>query len=86
MKLKKFNEMYSDKDYDYSKTNEPITLDTIKEHIKVELSELEVDNPNLERDVDMLAQRIMYSFWDKLTYMGENYEGDLENISNGSFR
>jgi DNA-binding protein YbaB len=85
MKLKKFNEMYSDKEYDYSKTNEPITLDIVKSHIKDELDNWEIDNPNLENDVDMLAKRIMFSFWDKLNYISENYEGDLENISNGLF-
>ena len=85
MKLKKFNEMYSDEKYDYTKTNEPITIDVIKSYINRELMRMEVDNPNLENDVDRLAKRIMFEFYNKLVYLKENYEGDLENISNGSF-
>ena len=85
MKLKKFNEMYSDETYDYSKTSDPITLEVIKSYIKEELSNWEVDNPNLEKDIDVLAKRIMFSFYDKLSYLSENYEGELESISDGSF-
>ena len=85
MKLKKFNEMYSDETYDYSKTNEPITIEVIKSYIREELSNWEVDNPNLEKDIDVLANRIMFSFYDKLSYLSENYEGELESISDGSF-
>ena len=85
MKLKKFNEMYSDETYDYSKTNEPITIEVIKSYIREELSNWEVDNPNLEKDIDVLANRIMFSFYDKLSYLSENYEGELESISDGWF-
>ena len=85
MKLKKFNELYSDENYDYTKTNEPITIDVVKSYINEELMSMEVDNPNLENDVDRLAKRIMFEFYNKLIYLSENYEGDLENISNGSF-
>lgn len=85
MRLKKFNEMYLDKNYDYTKTSEPITIDVIKSYINQELGKLEVDNPNLENDVDRLSKRIMFDFYDKLVYLSENYEGDLENISNGSY-
>ena len=80
-----YKNMYSDKGHDYSKTNEPITLDVIKSYIMEELNNMEVDNPSLESDVDMLAKRIMFSFLDKLNHISENYEVDLENISNGSF-
>ena len=85
MKLKKFNELYSDENYDYTKTNEPITIDVVKSYINEELMRMVVDNSNLENDVDRLAKRIMYEFYDKLVYLKENYQGDLENISNGSF-
>ena len=77
--------MYSDENYDYIKTNEPITIDVIKSYINRELMRMEVDNPNLENDVDRLAKRIMFDFYNKLVYLKENYEGDLENISYGSF-
>ena len=84
-KLKKFNEMYSDETYDYSKTKEPITIEVIKSYIRKELSDWEVDNPNLEKDIDVLANRIMFSFYDTLSYLSENYKGELESISDGSF-
>ena len=86
MKLKKFNEMYSDETYDYSNTSGPITLEIIKSYIKEELSNWEIDNPNLEKDIDVLAKRIMFSFYDKLSYLSENYDGELESISVGSFK
>ena len=43
-------------------------------------------NPHLEEDIKRLAQRIMYNIYqDVLTYVGENYEGDIESIMNGEF-
>lgn len=77
--------MYYDETYDYSKTKEPITIEVIKSYIRKELSDCEVDNPNLEKDIDVLTNRIMFSFYDTLNYLSENYKGELENISDGSF-
>ena len=43
-------------------------------------------NPHLEEDIKRLAQRILYNIYqDVLTYVGENYEGDIEAIMNGDF-
>ena len=44
-------------------------------------------NPHLEQDIKRLAERIMYAMHeDVLTYVGENYEGEIVDIINGDFR
>lgn len=44
-------------------------------------------NPHLEQDIKRLANRIMYGIYENaLVYLGDNYEGDIEDIMNGDFR
>lgn len=98
--LRKFNEntKYNDSDYDYTGFTKDITLEGVKNAIHEALQEkgrhsshfshqLEHGaNADLNMDVEKLAQRIMYAFHNTLSYISEQYEGELEDIINGDFK
>ncbi len=84
---------YSDDDYDYSSyrgiNNSKIERelkDIISEKLKIRKTELYNTNPHLEEDIKRLAQRIMFDVYSNvISYLSENYEGDIEDIINGDF-
>jgi hypothetical protein len=84
---------YSDDDYDYSfykgvnaSKIERELKDIISEKLKIRKTDLYNKNPHLEEDIKRLAQRIMSDVYSNvISYLSENYEGEIENIINGEF-
>lgn len=84
---------YSDDDYDYSPyrgvNNSKIEREIkniISEKIKIRKTDLYNTNPHLEQDIKRLAQRIMFDVYSNvISYLSENYEGEIEDIINGDF-
>ncbi len=84
---------YSDDDYDYSPyrgvNNSKIEReikDIISEKINIRKTNLYNINPHFEQDIKRLAQRIMFDVYQNvISYLSENYEGDIVDIINGDF-
>ena len=84
---------YSDDDYDYSfykgvnaSKIEREIKDIISEKLKIRKTDLYNRNPHLEEDIKRLAQRIMSDVYSNvISYLNENYEGEIEDIINGDF-
>jgi hypothetical protein len=95
MKRKKFNERfnenYTDSNYDYTMWIKPIDFDTVKSYIIEEVKNYIDDSgeslsiESMMSDIEQLAKRKMFSYWNDLNYLGENNEDDIENIVNGDF-
>ena len=87
---------YSDDDYDYS-FYKGVNASKIEREIKdVINSRLEINgriyndlshiNPHLDQDIKRLAQRIMFNIYqDVFSYVGDNYENEIEKIISGDF-
>jgi len=84
--IKKFNEHSEEMPAGYTpNTDQTITMDTIKASIieaMVDMNneEVDVNNPKFEEGIDDLAENIMSSFQDTLSYLSENYKGEIEDI------
>ena len=63
---------------------QPISLESVKEKIMDELQNWDSENPNMERDADELAKKIMERFNLDLEYISEEYEWELEKIAYGN--
>ncbi len=71
--------------FNFDSDNKSITMDTIKESIieammDMNNEEVDVKDPKFTEGIDDLAKMIMVSFQDTLSYLSENYEGEIENI------
>jgi len=78
---------YTDDHYEYRQTN--ITRRRLETIIRAEIREQmrrgrELNNPHLNEDIVRVAQRILHQMEENLSYFGENYEGELDDLFNGT--
>jgi len=78
---------YTDDHYEYRQTN--ITRRRLETIIRSEIREQmrrgrELNNPHLNEDIVRVAQRILHQMEENLSYFGENYEGELDDLFNGT--
>jgi len=78
---------YTDDHYEYRQTN--ITRRRLESIIRAEIREQmrrgrELNNPHLNEDIVRVAQRILHQMEENLSYFSENYEGELDDLFNGT--
>ena len=78
---------YTDDHYEYRQTS--ITRRRLESIIRAEIREQmrrgrELNNPHLNEDIVRGAQRILHQMEENLSYFGENYEGELDDLFNGT--
>mgnify|MGYP001412699202 CR=1 FL=1 len=78
---------YTDDHYEYRQTS--ITRRRLESIIRAEIREQmrrgrELNNPHLNEDIVRVAQRILHQMEENLSYFGENYEGELDDLFNGT--
>ena len=78
---------YTDDHYEYRQTN--ITRRRLESIIRAEIREQmrrgrQLNNPHLNEDIVRVAQRILHQMEENLSYFGENYEGELDDLFNGT--
>lgn len=78
---------YTDDHYEYRQTN--ITRRRLETIIRAEIREQmrrgrELNNPHLNEDIVRVAQRILHQMEENLSYFSENYEGELDDLFNGT--
>ena len=78
---------YTDDHYEYRQTN--ITRRRLETIIRSEIREQmrrgrELNNPHLNEDIVRVAQRILHQMEENLSYFSENYEGELDDLFNGT--
>jgi hypothetical protein len=86
--IKKFNEHFTeeitDGKFDFDSDDQSITMDTIKsaiiEAMMTHNEEIDAEDPKFAEGIDDLTKMIMYSFQETLSYISENYEGEIEQI------
>ena len=70
--------METNTEYDYTETNKPITFEVVRSQVIKELQK--GGNIPSDVEVDMLTNQIMFNLWSTITYLGENYEVELNQI------
>ena len=78
---------YTDDHYEYRQTS--ITRRRLESIIRAEIREQmrrgrQLNNPHLNEDIVRVAQRILHQMEENLSYFGENYEGELDDLFNGT--
>ncbi len=86
--LKKFKELINEEYYSHSDPDdmdgswlEPITLDSIKDYIKLSLTEdYEIEYTGGESEIDVLAKKILYSLNNSLDNLRATHDYDMRKL------
>jgi len=70
--------------FNFDSDNQSITIDTIKSAIIEAMmdhnEEVDAESAIFTEGINSLAEKIMSNFQDTLSYLSENYEGDIQDI------